>query len=243
MLLGVAISLGVLFIPWMLIAFSELCKYFLETLPRKILVKKRIAELHKLTILALAAVGALTTLSLTSCVPEDKDSADAVQARETAEALKEAQNQVGMPAINNWQQRKLMKLIYELCDNEDLVCYAYLQSAMTGDLIFVGKCMGYGIPFSAQFTNPERVYSGYVGGAATHYYSGTLPQADPNGLFMPTSSSASWLMMIDSKTNEPRPVYFEPTITVSPFPLHDEKLPQAPEKSPESVASVDSKNK
>jgi len=46
-----------------------------------------------------------------------------------------------------------------------------------------------------------------------------LPQADPNGLFMPTSSSATWLMMIDPETNKPRPVYIEPEIVVSPFPL------------------------
>ena len=46
-----------------------------------------------------------------------------------------------------------------------------------------------------------------------------VPQADPNGLFMPTGLSATWLMMIDPKTHEPRPVYIEPEIIVSPFPL------------------------
>jgi len=29
--------------------------------------------------------------------------------------------------------------------------------------------------------------------------------------------------MIDPKTNKPRPVYLEPEIVVSPFPLHDIK--------------------
>ncbi len=81
---------------------------------------------------------------------------------------------------------------------------------------FIGKCIGYGIPFSAQFTNPEVVVheQSYSGGSF-----GTLPQADPNGLFMPTSSSATWLMMMDPKTGKPRPVYIEPEIVVSPFPL------------------------
>ena len=36
---------------------------------------------------------------------------------------------------------------------------------------------------------------------------------------MPTSSSATWLMMIDPEDNKPRPVYIEPEIVVSPFPL------------------------
>jgi hypothetical protein len=39
---------------------------------------------------------------------------------------------------------------------------------------------------------------------------------------MPTSSSATWIMMIDPKDNKPKVVYFEPEIVVSPFPLHQE---------------------
>jgi hypothetical protein len=61
-----------------------------------------------------------------------------------------------------------------------------------------------------------------IADSALNYGYAILPQADPNGLFMPTSSSATWLMMIDPKTNKPRPVYVEPEIVVSPFPLHEE---------------------
>ena len=142
------------------------------------------------------------------CIDED---ADDIQRNQTKEMLAEANREIGMPNIINFQQRKLMKMIYELCDREDLICYAYLFSEYTGKLIFVGKCIGFGIPFSAQYTNPERY----------EYNGTTLPQADPNGLFMPNSSSATWLIMIDPETNEPRPVYFEPVIVVSPFPLNN----------------------
>ena len=135
---------------------------------------------------------------------------DTVQRQQTEKAMAEAQRQVGMPNIVNFQQRKLMKMIYELCDKENLITYAYIKSDYQGKLIFIGRCIGYGIPFSAQYTNPERrVYAHDV----------TLPQPDPNGLFMPTSSSATWLMMIDPKSGKPRPVYIEPEIVVSPFPL------------------------
>jgi len=137
---------------------------------------------------------------------------DDIQKKQTEELSAEAQREVGMPNVTNFQQRKLMKMIFELCDKEDLICYAYLKSDYTGKLIYIGKCIGYGIPFSAQFTNPMRTTREYQGGV-------TIPQADPNGLFMPTSSSATWLMMIDPKTNKPRPVYMEPEIVVSPFKL------------------------
>ena len=107
--------------------------------------------------------------------------------------------------------------------NERLMKKASHLAAMTGKLIYVGKCLGYGIPFSAQFTNPEVIVEGdkamgYDMPGVLNYLT-VLPQADPNGLFMPTSSSATWLIMIDPSNNEPRPVYFEPTIVVSPFLL------------------------
>jgi hypothetical protein len=156
------------------------------------------------------------------CVETDLNS-DAIQARQTEMALGEAQRQIGMPNVVNYQQRKLMKMIYELCDKEDLICYAYIKSDYHGKLVFIGKCVGFGIPFSAQFTNPERVVEGdkQIGYdlAGIGSFLMTLPQADPNGLFMPTSSSATWLMMIDPETNDVRPVYLEPEIVVSPFPL------------------------
>jgi len=153
-----------------------------------------------------------------------KSSADGVQARQTRSLMSEAQRQVGMPNIVNFQQRKLMKMVYELCDKEELICYAYIKSDYQGKLVYIGKCIGFGLPFSAQFTNPMRIWDQELeGGARGKYNDGgeiqVLPQADPNGLFMPTSSSATWLMMIDPDTNETRPVYIESEITVSPFPL------------------------
>jgi hypothetical protein len=119
-----------------------------------------------------------------------------------------------MPAIKNFQERKLMKMIFELRDREDLVCHAYMVN-LNGELIYLGKCIGFGLPYSVQYTNPEKVarFS-----SAAHAY-GTLPQPDPNGLFMPEGLSATWLMMVDEKTGEPHPVYIEPQIIVSTFPL------------------------
>jgi len=152
-------------------------------------------------------------------------SSDYKQKVQSEQSFQEANRQIGMPNIINFQQRKLMKMIYELCDKEDLICYAYIKSDYQGKLVFIGKCIGYGIPFSAQYTNPEKIVQ------ADHELGWdlpgrinnpmTIPQADPNGLFMPTSSSATWLMMLDPSTNKPRPVYLEPEIVVSPFPLHE----------------------
>ena len=139
--------------------------------------------------------------------------ADDIQRKATARAMKEADAQIGMPAIVNFQERKLAKMIFELRDKEDLLTYAYIVS-WEGKLIYLGRCIGFGLPYSVQYTNPERSEYHTNGGTVT------LPQADPNGLFMPEGLSATWLMMYDAKTGDTRPVYVEPPIIVSPFKLH-----------------------
>ena len=140
--------------------------------------------------------------------------ADKEQREQTEQAMKEMQAQVGMPAIVNFQERKLAKMIFELRDQENLVCYAYIVNKMQGKLIFIGKCIGFGLPYSVQFTNPMKP----VHIASGHWL--TLPQPDPNGLFMPSGLSATWLMIVDPKDGDARPVYIEPEIIVSPFRLH-----------------------
>lgn len=154
---------------------------------------------------------ALVALAITSC--DIEPTSDQVQQKQTEKALSEASRQIGMPAIVNYQEKKFVKWIYELCDQEDLVCHAYLFNEFNGEVgQYLGKCIGYGIPYSTQFSNPEkRMYNGS---------SYTMPQAEPNGLFKPEGLSATWLIMVDPKTGEPRPVYVEPSIIVSPFKLH-----------------------
>jgi len=177
------------------------------------------------TLLVLTVVAAIfSAVYLSGCYDDRKqNTADAKQTQQTERAMAEAQRQVGMPSVKNFQQRKLMKMIYELCDREDLICYAYIKSDYQGKLVFIGKCVGFGIPFSAQFTNPMKVIDpDHIPGHQYIHSEGVpvvIPQPDPNGLFMPTSSSATWLMMIDPETKKPRPVYIEPEIVVSPFPL------------------------
>ncbi len=150
--------------------------------------------------------------------------ADVDQAYKTKEAMNEANKQVGMPAIKNFQERKLAKMIFELRDQENFICHAYLVNTMNGEVgQYLGKCLGYGLPYSVQFTNPERLVDAEQelnklvvddNGAIQK-----LPQPDPNGLFMPQGLSATWLMLLDDN-GEARPVYVEPPIIVSPFPLH-----------------------
>lgn len=163
------------------------------------------------------------SLFTVSCDNRRMSTSDHKMQRQTEESMQEANRQIGMPAITRFQERKLAKLIFEQRDREDLVCYAYIVS-LQGELIFIGKCVGYGLPYSVQYTNPVKVVDGYDqvrgedrGGVGAPL---AVPQVDPNGLFMPEGLSATWLMMIEPDSGKPRPVYVEPEIMVSPFQLH-----------------------
>jgi len=153
---------------------------------------------------------------LVGCDGNYTPTADEKDAQRQEQMQKEAQSQTGLPAIHNYQEKKLLKQIYESRDNEKLICYAYLFNEFNGKLVFLGKCLGYGIPYSTQYSNPQKV-SDY--GNSNHYAYMSIPQCEPNGLFMPASSEGTWLMMIDSG-GTPHPVYVEPRILVSPFKLN-----------------------
>ncbi len=160
----------------------------------------------------LVMVMIIVSFLMFGCDEITRNEADNKQTEQTEKMMVELNNQIGLPNISNFQQKKLMKMVYELCDKENLICYAYLKSDLSGKLVYLGRCIGYGIPFSAQYTNPMKRITRFND-------TGTIPQADPNGLYMPTSSSATWLMLIDEETNEPGVAYIEPEIVVLPFML------------------------
>ena len=160
---------------------------------------------------------------LSSCGDlERKPSADKSQQQQTEKSLQEANNQIGMPAIVNFQERKLFKQILELRDQEKLITYCYLANEMNGTIgQFIGKGIGYGIPAATQFTSPQKLVdvTDYNIQSYQANDAAVIPQADPNGLFMPTATTATWYMLLD-EAGKPHPVYIEPLIIVSPIKLH-----------------------
>ena len=149
---------------------------------------------------------------LATASPGCDKSSDDIQSAQQERILQEGTSQVGMPAIKNFRERKLMKDILELRDQDGLVTYTYLWNEINGKLVFFCDSIGYGLPYATQFTNPEKIYKNGMG---EHFL--TLPQADPNGLFSPASADGTWVMCKNPGGDDVKPVYIEPRIVVSPF--------------------------
>ena len=126
----------------------------------------------------------------------------------------EATAQTGMPAIKNFRERKLLKDILELRDQDGLATYTYVWNEFNGKLIFFCNSVGYGIPYATQYSNPQKImFPGYS-------QSGTISQSEPNGLFSPQAAEGTWVMCADPANKDgTKPVYVEPRIIVSPFRL------------------------
>lgn len=146
-------------------------------------------------------------LSFISC--EMERTAEQQQTQATKEVLQQMNNSVGMPNVKNFFEKKMAKKIFELRDDSNLITYTYTINQMTGKLVYQGKSIGYGLPYSVQYTNPE-----YIADSMSQGGYATLPQADPNGLYMPDGLSATWILMVQ-EDGTTQPEYFEPEIIVS----------------------------
>ena len=125
------------------------------------------------------------------------------------QAMTEAFDTVGLPELSNYYERAQLKEIYELRDDPNLICYWYVKNDMTGKLVYMGRCVGYGIPYSASLTAPNVPdYSSYEDNA-------NLCQAEPNGIYTNgVTSSATWILTVNEEGDiTPSYVEFEITVT------------------------------
>jgi len=156
----------------------------------------------------------LSLMFVTAACEAGPPRSDQVQAKAQEQMAMEATQQTGMPAIKNFFERKTMKMIMEMRDQSNLTTYTYLWNEMQGKKVFLCNSIGYGLPYATQYTNPQKIAE-----AGHSYGYAILPQADPNGLFMPGSADATWVLCKNPKGDEVKPLYVEPKIIVSPFPL------------------------
>lgn len=157
---------------------------------------------------------ALAISFLTGC--DDSPTSDKKQSQQQETILQEATSTVGMPAIKNFRERRLLKDVYELRDQNGLATYTYLYNEYAGKLVFLCDSVGYGIPYATQFTSPQRPVRNWETQMQGNV---VLPQADPNGLFSPQAAEGTWVICKDPHGSDTKTVYIEPRIVVSPFKL------------------------
>ncbi len=134
-------------------------------------------------------------------------SSDKTQHAEQEVILNRATQDVGMPDIRNFEERRLLRGILEARDQSvHTTSYTIDES---GHLHKICDSVGYGIPASTQYTNPAQYWSSGV----------SLPQADPNALFSSSMTPGIWLDCTNPVSKTQDIVFVQPHVIVSPFPL------------------------
>jgi hypothetical protein len=146
---------------------------------------------------------------LTACL-ETPPTSGQIERKKQEELSLQAVQQVGMPAIVNFAEKRMMKDIMELRD-QNVATTTYLVG-MNNQLTKLCTSIGYGLPYATQYTNPQKPVYEVHGNI-------TLPQADPNGLYSPASADGTWVLCVDKKDGKAKPVFIEPRIIVSPIEL------------------------
>lgn len=174
----------------------------------------------KKRILAVVMTSVLLVGGLTGC--GQRETASSKENTYTQDLMEQSSNIVGYPEVTNFFEKAQLKEIYELRDDPNLICYWYTKNDMTGKWIYQGECIGYGIPYTTQFTQPETMQRAALPALKmdgsdrgyNNYFTEILPQADPNGLYSSPSTSATWILTTDKNGNI-LPTYVESEITVS----------------------------
>lgn len=154
----------------------------------------------------------LLCFSLVACEQRDFPANSNQQQAAQQEQLSQQSNAiVGMPGINNFTEKRMMKTILEKRDDAKLATHTYVLD-MQGHYHKVCDSLGYGLPYATQFTNPQRVE--YYSSGPQHTGNYTLPQADPNGLFSPAAADGTWVMCVNAEKSQTEVQYIEDRIGV-----------------------------
>lgn len=129
----------------------------------------------------------------------------------------QAQYAIGQPIPRfDWSlERDLLIQLYNL-RNKKAATHAVWRSNY-GQI--EGDCasMGYGLPYDTSLTNPlmatDEDMAGYDKASLT-----SIGQAEPNGIFASTNTSATWVMCI-GEAGMIEPIYIESKVTIYPYPL------------------------
>lgn len=167
---------------------------------------------------------AIALASLCASCDDRPPTTEEKQAAQQAQQLEQAHQKIGMPAIGNFSEKRMMKDLYELRD-KPFATHTYIVNEMQGCLIYFGASVGYGLPYATQYTSPTRTDMVHISNGGG-YSVQQVPQPEPNGLFMPTSAEGTWVMLKDPNSDDVKPVYVEPRVVVSPFKLTTGECPK-----------------
>jgi len=158
------------------------------------------------------------------------ENCDASDQREHAdvERQQDVYTRMQPPPAFDWSlERHIMVELYR-ARNTAVTTYSYVISPYTGKILAFCPSLGYPIPATTQLTNPMK----YA------YQSATLPQAEPNGLYTPSDTHATWVMCLGPE-GKVEPAYWEHDVMTFTRPMTEVNGKLVPAEGGKSSISID----
>jgi hypothetical protein len=151
-------------------------------------------------------------ISLLGCV---RPTPSANQAEKQAVARQQDQYAKAqpVPGYNYSLERDLLIQLYNI-RNQQVATHTVWRSR-DGKIEYDCPSMGYGLPYDTSLTNP--LMGEWIKGIAEHE-AVVVGQAEPNGIFASTNTSATWVMCI-GPSGAIEPHYVETLVTTYPYPV------------------------
>jgi hypothetical protein len=192
-------------------------------------------------IAAMAFVG----FGIIGCTPIPQPTANDTQREQQSSINNEGAHEVGMPAIKNFRDMRGLKYWYERRDQANLLTYSYTKN-LEGRWVYFCDSIGYPIPGGTQYSAPQAMqrysvrdsrYSetsinGWNWGVAA------LPQAEPNGIYPPSTAEGTGIICINPNNNKAEAVYAEDKVDTFTWPQRgaigepDRSSPKPPPPDP-----------
>lgn len=162
--------------------------------------------------LTVAAIGILAIVSLGGCHFSSTNNADEQEAAQQGKAYDQMIRNQPAPAYDWSLERQVVTEIYD-ARQQAVNTFSYVLSPYTGKVMWSCPSIGFPIPYSTQLTNPEKIVSGYSSNNnVPNGVALTLPQQEPNGMYPPPESEATWVQCVNSQ-GQVTPVYEELPVT------------------------------
>ena len=198
----------------------------------------------KIRIFASLVAIVLSSALLAACQPPPPATANDVQRDQQAAMNSEGVAAVGMPNIVNHRDQRAVKFWYERRDQANLLTYTYTRN-MEGRWVWYCDSIGYPIPGGTQYSAPTamqryrvrdpRYPASDVNG--WDYGIAALPQAEPNGVFPPSTAEGSGAICINPRTNQASASYAEDKLNTFEYPQPN--AINEPDRSVHRPAAVD----
>ena len=174
--------------------------------------------MNKTSIAALTAVGLLLGGAGGDGCTTDQPSS-AVSQEHIAQDMQMQQFLRNQPVPSfNWSLERHMLIQLYAARQQATNTFSVVQSEYTGKVLWSCPSIGFPLPYATQLTNPLQAQWSYHGGEGVA--SAVVSQQEPNGLFTPSQSDATWVPCVDDK-GRITPVYEEKHVTVFLRPVEE----------------------